>query len=152
MPRKTKVRIVQSKKPSAVGMGLVALDVVVTDDKDRQPRYFAGGTCGNVLTILSYLGWRSTPVARFSPGVSTRCISRQKDGSTPVIIHRIRRGAAGEPRHSFSWRCPSCGAHLPGYKPVLGSVATHLLRSVNVTNQRDLHYVGEKNTRPHAGA
>lgn len=141
MPRKPPVRIVPSTKPSAVGMGLVALDIVVTDDKDRQPRYFAGGTCGNVLTILSYLGWRSTPVARFSPGpaadrvikdledfgVSTRCISRQKDGSTPVIIHRIRRSVAGEVRHSFSWRCPSCGAHLPGYKPVLGSVATHLL-------------------------
>lgn len=135
-----KPRIVQPPKPSAVGMGLVALDVVVTDDKDRQPRYFAGGTCGNVLTILSYLGWHSTPVARFSSGpaaervimdlesfgVSTSSISRQKDGSTPVIIHRIRRDAAGAARHSFSWRCPSCGSHLPGYKPVLGSVAAHL--------------------------
>ena len=147
MPRKP-VRLVRSKTPSAVGMGLVALDVVITDDKKRQPRHFAGGTCGNVLTILSYLGWRSTPVARFSPGpaadrviadlecrgVLTRFITRQKDGSTPVIIHRIRHRNGGEPRHSFSWRCPSCGAHLPGYKPVLGSVATELVSALGLVN------------------
>ena len=140
MPTKRSVRVMRTNTPVAVGIGLVALDVVLTDDKDQQPRYFAGGTCGNVLTILTYLGWRSNPVARLSPGaaadcllddlkglgVSTDFVTRQRDGSTPVIIHRIRRGNNGEPYHSFSWRCPSCGAHLPGYKAVLSSVAQHL--------------------------
>lgn len=137
MPTKQSVRRVQSNTPVAIGIGLLALDVVLTGDGDRQPRYFAGGTCGNVLTILSYLGWRTNPIARLSPGtatdrvlddlhtrgVSTHFITRQRDGSTPVIIHRIKRGDDGEPYHTFSWRCPSCGAHLPGYKAVLSSVA-----------------------------
>ncbi len=140
MPAKHPVRTIQSNTPVAIGIGLLALDVVLTDDRDRQPRYFGGGTCGNVLTILSYLGWRSNPIARLSPGtaadrvlddlqrqgVSTNFVTRKRDGSTPVIIHRIKRGHNGEPYHTFSWRCPSCGAHLPGYKAVLSSVAEHL--------------------------
>ena len=48
-------------KPTVVGTGLVALDVVVSGD---DVKYFAGGTCGNVLTCLSYLGWDAKPVAR----------------------------------------------------------------------------------------
>jgi sugar/nucleoside kinase (ribokinase family) len=140
MPTKGSVRVLPPNTPVAIGMGLVALDVILTDNKDQQPRYFAGGTCGNVLTILRYLGWRSNPIARLSPGaaadrvlddlkaqgVSTDFMTRRRDGSTPVIIHRIRRGHNGEPYHTFSWRCPSCGAHLPGYKAVLSSVARDL--------------------------
>src|SRR5438445_3433097 len=140
MPTKGSVRVLQPNTPVAIGTGLVALDVILTDNKDQQPRYFAGGTCGNVLTILRYLGWRSNPIARLSPGaaadrvlndlkaqgVSTDFMTRRRDGSTPVIIHRIRRGHNGEPYHTFSWRCPSCGAHLPGYKAVLSSVAQDL--------------------------
>jgi fructokinase len=40
-----------------MGTGLVALDLVVSNDNSVPPRYYAGGTCGNVLTILSFLGW-----------------------------------------------------------------------------------------------
>ena len=148
MPRNSPVRTVHLKQPTVLGMGLVALDVVLADDKHQQPRYFAGGTCGNTLTILSYLGWRSVPVARLSPGptaervvddlnsrgVSTEFVTRQADGSTPVIIHRIRHRTTGEPQHSFSRRCPSCGAHLPGYKAVLASVASHLTSRVGHVN------------------
>ena len=140
MPTRGSVRCVKPNAPSVIGMGLVALDVVITDGKNLQPRYFAGGTCGNVLTILRYLGWRSNPIARLNPnqaadyvlkdlerlGVSTDLVTILPDGSTPIIIHRIRRGDTGEPYHTFSWRCPSCGAHLPGYKAVLSSVAQHL--------------------------
>ena len=36
----------------------------------RPPRYWAGGTCGNVLTALAYLGWRTLPVARLQPGAA----------------------------------------------------------------------------------
>ena len=140
MSTRDSVRCVQPNTPSAVGMGLVALDVVLTDGKDLQPRYFAGGTCGNVLTILRYLGWRSSPIARLNAGAAADCVLEDlerlgvstdfitilPDGSTPIIIHRIRRGDTGEPYHTFSWRCPSCGAHLPGYKAVLSSVAQHL--------------------------
>ena len=135
MPTRFGGKQVRSQKPLAVGMGLVALDVVFTTNGYVAPRCYAGGTCGNVLTILSYLGWRSLPVSRLRAdkpgerlvqdlqrwGVSTEFVTQSPDGSTPVIVQRIRCSAGGVPRHSFSWRCPSCGAHLPGYKPVLAS-------------------------------
>lgn len=121
--------------PRALGTGLLALDIVVNVDSCELPRCYAGGTCGNVLTILNYLGWHSSPLSRLSPGaaaeplladlrkweVSTEFISLEDDGSTPIIIERITRTAAGEPYHSFSWRCPGCGAHLPGYNPLLAA-------------------------------
>src|SRR5260370_25949939 len=112
--------------PRAVGTGLLAFDIVINVNSHEPPRSHAGGTCGNVLTILSYLGWHSAPLSRLSPGaaaervladlrkweVSTEFISVEDDGSTPIIIQRIARTEAGEPYHSFSWRCPGCGAHL----------------------------------------
>ena len=48
--------------PICIGTGLIALDVIYTTDK--KPNFLAGGSCGNVLTILSYLGWKSLPIAR----------------------------------------------------------------------------------------
>ena len=132
------------RQPAVVGMGLLALDVVMAEPSERERRLFSGGTCGNVLTILSYLGWTATPVARLRRGwtadcvigdldrcgVSTEFITRRWDGSTPVIIHRIRCSREGEAYHTFSWRCPSCGARLPGYRPVLGSVAGEIAADV----------------------
>ena len=135
MPSRSGSNQVRAQKPVAVGMGLVALDAVFSTNGHVAPQYYAGGTCGNVLMILSYLGWRSLPVSRLRSdragerlvqdlrhwGVSTEFVTQSPEGSTPVIVQRIRRSAGGVPRHSFSWRCPSCGAHLPGYKPVLAS-------------------------------
>jgi sugar/nucleoside kinase (ribokinase family) len=126
--------------PLAVGTGLVALDIVVSEGRPETPSHWAGGTCGNVLTVLCYLGWRAAPVARLRKGkaatelladlrqwgVSTEFVSLDDDGSTPVIVQWIRRTPGGEPYHTFSWRCPKCGARLPGYKPVLATEAEGL--------------------------
>src|SRR5271163_85993 len=49
-------------RPSVVGMGLIALDVVISEGSE--PEYFAGGTCSNVLAILGYFGWHSIPITR----------------------------------------------------------------------------------------
>lgn len=121
----------------AVGTGLVALDVVITEGGTTPPRHWAGGTCGNVLLALRYLGWHSAPVARLQSGdaagrvledlqhwgVSTEHVSVEHDGSTPIIVQKIGRTLGGEPYHTFSWRCPNCGTRLPAYKPVLASAA-----------------------------
>lgn len=129
------------EQPLIVGTGLLALDVVITSSRTRPLGQWAGGTCGNVLLALRYLGWRAAPIARLGAdkaarrllddlrtwAVSTRFITLDDDGSTPVIVHRIGRTGAGEPYHSFSWRCPGCGTRLPGYKPILASAAETLL-------------------------
>jgi fructokinase len=120
------------RNPVVIGTGLVALDVVIPNGLATDPYLCAGGTCGNVLTALAFLGWRSYPVARLSTDGASKQVSadlRQwsvkldfvtfgDDGSTPVIIQRIRNKKNGEPTHSFSRKCPCCGAFLPWYKPV----------------------------------
>lgn len=114
-----------------VGTGLVALDVVVPDDLTLHARVQAGGTCGNVLAALAYLSWESYPLARLGQdapmrrvcqdftqwGVKLDFLSRSEQDGTPVITQYIRR-AGGGVTHSFSWRCPSCGADMPRYKPL----------------------------------
>lgn len=129
---KNRARRRSPRVPSAIGMGLIALDLVIAADEDTPPCTYAGGTCANVLIALSYLGWRAFPISRLAQDeaaerliadlrqwkVSTEFVTKEPDGSTPVIVERIRRLATGVPHHSFSWRCPACGAYLPGYKPV----------------------------------
>jgi fructokinase len=132
--------------PAVVGTGLMALDLVVSESTSDR-REWLGGTCGNVLTILAYLGWRALPVARLAPGpaadriraemarwrVSDEFVAVTDDGSTPVIIERITRGTDGKPRHSFSWRCPGCGNPFPSYKPVLVTAADDLAPRIGPT-------------------
>ena len=129
------------RPPNVLGSGLLALDIVTSEVSREPARYWAGGTCGNVLIALSYLGWESQPVARLQTGtaagrilrdlkkwgVSDRFVSVTDDGSTPVIVERIAEGAGGIPRHSFSWRCPMCGSQFPGFKPVLASLLVQSL-------------------------
>lgn len=139
----------RSSSPIVVGTGLVALDAVTSADESVPVRYWAGRTCGNVLIAMRYLGWSAKPVARLADDsttdlllsdlrrwhVSEQFIRVEADGSTPIIVHRIARGADGQVRHSFSWRCTSCGARYLGYKPELVTVAEKIapkLRKANV--------------------
>ncbi|MGD9853896.1 MAG: carbohydrate kinase [Planctomycetaceae bacterium] len=120
------------RQPVVIGTGLVALDVVIPNGLAADPQLCAGGTCGNVLTALAFLGWRSYPIARLrSDGASKRVatdlrqwgvnldfVTFDDDGSTPVVIQHIRNSDTGEPVHSFSRKCPCCGKILPWYKAV----------------------------------
>lgn len=120
-----------------IGTGLLTLDVVINSDANQPPRLYAGGTCGNVLAILSYLGWKALPVARLNGdtasdrvlrdlkewGVDARYAKQQPRASTPIIVHQITRDRDGTPSHKFTWTCPRCGAWLPSYKAVLASAA-----------------------------
>jgi len=148
MTKKT-VSTRRSRHPLVVGTGLVALDAVTSADPSVPVRYWAGGTCGNVLIALRYLGWTAQPIARLANdratelllsdlrrwSVSERFIRVEVDGSTPIIVHRITKDAEGQVNHSFSWRCTSCGARYPGYKPELLSVAVSIapkLKNVSI--------------------
>ena len=119
--------------PICCGTGLVALDVVYPKMDTDSPELYVGGSCGNVLTILAYLGWRSYPFARLKNDifsevlvkdlqrwqVKTDFISKSGSGSTPLIVEKISQNRNDEPFHTFNMTCPRCGSILPRYKPVL---------------------------------
>ncbi|MBS1773928.1 MAG: hypothetical protein JST82_13805 [Bacteroidetes bacterium] len=125
----------EAKSNIAIGIGLVALDVIMNGDKAFKPLYFVGGSCGNVMAILAYMDWQTFPVARLANNdatkiilkefkqnhVNTELVSVTNDGSTPIIIHRVLKDKAGKPKHRFEFRDPETGKYLPSYKPVLAS-------------------------------
>ncbi len=124
------------------GTGLVALDVVLNERRQEEPKLWTGGTCGNVLTILAYLGWRSYPIARFDNDAPARLIrkdlrrwnldlrflSLDEPAPTPIIVHRLRRNGHGENFHSFSLNCPECGQRLPMFRPITLSAVNTIAR------------------------
>lgn len=128
------------EKSVCYGTGLVALDVILNGSPDSPAFLTAGGSCGNVLTILSFLGIETNPIARLandkaakelvkdltSWNVNAELVSKSKDGSTPVIIHRILKDKNGKPKHKFEFKDPDSKAWLPQYKPVLSSFITNL--------------------------
>lgn len=121
-----------SGKPTIVGTGLISLDWILGPDGSKARRLYAGGTCGNVLIIMSYLGWNSYPVARMNGDkasklvlrdmmrwrVKTNCATAKPGSNTPIIVQRLQKGENGEVSHRFSWKCPNCGAWLPSYSAV----------------------------------
>lgn len=136
------------KSSVVLGAGLVALDVIVNGSPDTPAKLCAGGSCGNVLSILSFLGWESKPIARLSDNeasknlvndflqfdVNTSLLSESSDGSTPVIIHRILKDKDGNPKHKFEFKVPGTGAWLPQYKPVLKMAVQRIVELQPITN------------------
>lgn len=114
---------------TCIGTGLVALDVIYKNNISK-PNFLAGGSCGNVLTILSYLGWKSHPVIRLGNdsegkriiedmkkwGVKTNFIEQESGIDSPRIIERIREGK--KPKHRFYIKCDH-GNWLPRRRPFL---------------------------------
>ena len=114
------------------GTGLIALDIVVGPDPNTPVRCWAGGTCGNVLSILAYLGWDAYPIARMNGDVASERVRADMESwgihldwtmcgpttHTPIIVQEIRRDRHGRSKHRFSWSCPNCGGWLPTFKPI----------------------------------
>ncbi|MDV2480858.1 hypothetical protein F8E02_02320 [Methanoculleus sp. Wushi-C6] len=122
----------RSNRLTCAGTGLIALDVIIDKLSSTCPIFKAGGSCTNVLTILSFLGWNSILIGRtgddqFSKilfddlhrwGVDTRLINVDSGRNTPIIVEKIDKNRKGEYRHSFSMTCPICGSYLPKYRPL----------------------------------
>lgn len=135
-------------KPVCIGTGLVALDVVISNEPDVPAQFLAGGSCGNVITILSYFGWDCFPIARLSNNVAAEMllqdlhkwnvkddlITATSDGSTPIIIHRILKDKEGAPKHKFEFRNPEDGSYLPSYKPCLAKSVKGLVERISTSN------------------
>ena len=126
-------------RPKVFGTGLIALDMVIglrhpreRDDPNTLVHCWAGGTCGNVLSILAWFGWDAYPIARMNGDVASERVGADMarwgvhldwatctpTTDTPIIVQEIRRGRDGQPRHRFSWSCPYCGNWLPPFKAI----------------------------------
>lgn len=131
--------------PRIYGTGLIALDLVVSANASRPVQAWAGGTCGNVLAILSFLGWDSYPIARmnYAPaahrieldlkrwGVSTELLHCTPMTEAPVIVQQNRIRPDGTPTHKFTWACPRCGNWLPGFRPITRAAVASIEESMN---------------------
>ena len=121
--------VMQSK---IFGTGLIALDLVIGTDPKAPVRSWAGGTCGNVLSILAYLGWDAYPVARMTDDAASERVRLDMErwgvhldwtacsptAHTPIIVQEIRHRPNGGFKHRFSWSCPNCGNWLPAFKAI----------------------------------
>jgi sugar/nucleoside kinase (ribokinase family) len=120
-----------------VGTGFIALDVIrsaMSDDTTIERRR-VGGSCGNVLADLAFLGMNASAVGRIGndvaggelladlrrSGVDATFLSVEEGRWTPVVIQETIVDARGGRRHRFSRACPVCGAAMAGYRPVLDS-------------------------------
>lgn len=134
-----------SRRQQVFGTGLIALDLVISANPDIPVRSWAGGTCGNVLSILSYLGWDAYPIARLNGdpaskriradmkrwGVHLDFVGCGPTTDTPIIIQQVLRARDGSPKHRFSWSCPHCGNWLPGFKPVTTKVVERVVAGLS---------------------
>ena len=124
-------------RPKVFGTGLIALDLVIGPDPETPVRSWTGGTCGNVLSILAYLGWDAYPIARMNDDVASDRVRADMKrwgvhldwadcaptADTPIIVQEIRRGRDGRPDHRFSWSCPRCGTWLPPFRAITADAA-----------------------------
>lgn len=128
--------------PICIGTGLIALDVILNGSPQTIPKVSVGGSCGNVLSILSYLGWTSMPIARLAKNeasselvtdlkrwnIDLKFLNISKEGSTAIIIHRILKDKKGEPIHKFEFKNPEKkGEWLPNYRPITINLANEII-------------------------
>ena len=114
-------------RPLCIGSGFIALDVVQRGEESFSA---VGGSCGNVMAILAWLGWKARPSARLGSdtngrvvlealrdvGVESLHILQEDVVSTPVVIQRFAKDATGQRVHRFSLSCPDCGSWLPRFR------------------------------------
>jgi sugar/nucleoside kinase (ribokinase family) len=120
--------IYSNTRPIIIGTGLVVLDVIINNGT-KPPIFHTGGTCGNVLAGLSFLGWKGISVSRagldiagnillkdlLANGVNTNYITQEKNVSTPRIIEKVKSNG-NYVKHHFLLRCPNCNAYLPRFR------------------------------------
>lgn len=103
-----------------VGSGFVALDVLLKHNEQNSLDSALGGSTGNVLAILAFLGWPTVPVAMVGHDFAGKRIKSEFDSlnadmrflhtsqcvATPVVYQFPSEGTK---THNFSFTCPYCG-------------------------------------------
>lgn len=133
-----------SSPPATIaGAGFVALDLLLPGIQDLRVRRRAGGSCGNVLAILSFLGFHTVPILRLGTdeaadilvsdlqtvGVDCSHVQRDLTARTPRVVEFIPSGS-GE-AHRFAFRCPLCQRRFPRRSEPVCEQAIESLRYVD---------------------
>ena len=132
-----------ASSPICIGTGLVALDILVNGRIEDTLQLWTGGSCGNVLIILAYMGWLSFPIANLGTdnaseimlrdmqrwGVKTNLVSRSNRTITPIIVERLTNNGK-PPTHEFKFKCPRCGALLPRNRPVPRGLLSEIMNKM----------------------
>jgi len=130
--------------PTVIGTGYLTLDVIIKGDEKIPHNVQAGGSFGNVLTILAYLGANSFPIARLDDnrvsdyilsdlkfwGVHLDLIFKEENGSTPILIHRVLVSRDGSPKHKFEFKNPINGNKFPSFRPFLSGNIDSILSDI----------------------
>ncbi|KUO77850.1 MAG: hypothetical protein APF81_05915 [Desulfosporosinus sp. BRH_c37] len=104
-----------------LGAGLVCLDIINMDGKVQ---YYNGGSCGNVASGLSFLGWKNAVLTGRYKDEAAKILNcnferlgvqkievKHGNSVTPRIIEEFSNGQ--QKAHHFSMVCPQCGRELP---------------------------------------
>jgi len=133
-------------RPVCVGTGLIALDIIMDENKVLfHP--ITGGSCANVLIIMSYLGWNSYPIGQLGNDdagklimkdflkqrVNTEFVYYGRRASTPVIIERLHKNK-NVPFHKFEFSCPRCKAPLPHNRAISSKVTLQVISNLPKSN------------------
>jgi sugar/nucleoside kinase (ribokinase family) len=131
--------------PTCLGVGFVATDIV---EGSVEEFVAVGGSCGNVMAILAWLGWKAVPASRLGHdwaakvirkdlgdlGVDLGALSDEKSVQTPIVIQRFVKDRNGRQTHRFSLTCPECGSWLPRYRPLTLGQAAAVIDDVHTPN------------------
>ncbi len=134
-----------NKNKICVGAGLVSLDILMRGNEVHGVSYKVGGTCGNVMMILSHMGWSAYPIARLDEthytkmlltdmenhNVNTTFVSTN-DGTTPVIVQRNIVDKYGNPCHKFEI-LNNKGRFFLGYKSITKKQAEKIITEIDFT-------------------
>ena len=118
--------------PRVVAAGLIALDVLRRRGDERAVAFRAGGTAGNVASILGALGWQSLAAGPADTGLASRLLLQDlhecgvgyhvtQPGAVPVIVQEL-----GDCGHHFLFDCPTCGRALPRFQRSVLEADVHL--------------------------
>ena len=129
-------------QPKCLGTGLLSLDLIYKDS--TKPLAAAGGSCGNVMAMLTSFGWDARPAGRIgedlaasillhdliSLGVNTDFIYQDKNSHTPIILEFLNMSGS-ESGHSFSRTCHITQQKLPRYEALHDTEICNILKSVD---------------------
>ena len=134
--------------PKILGAGLVCLDIIKTEESVR---YINGGSCGNVISALSFLGFESSVITRnymdkagevVKANLTQVGVKQFKTDNKPSITPRIIENLISDSEgayidHKFLFECPECNKKLPSFKSFTEKAIRPL---VKVTNNFNVFY------------